>query len=587
VSKEKENNTEGYLFDTEFNDESNSTKWHNKLLNKINERFKNILTSYSIKRIKSSILYVENKIIEDISIDRFSKKGKVLYPKIKFTFSKDSMKYGLCLEKISQKLMEEKDFKFSPTKYIENYLDKIITFLNDGYTLLVSVGEKKNIKEKKFQKIVRSDLEKEIKNIIENEERTEFFLFKELSKNEILQDQDKAFKTFAEEIDNIYEKLLSKITEEYYKDVQEYYNKGTEMKSDKSTEMIKNFDEVIKSCKQIVFYGPPGTGKTYLAREIAKSIGKETVKSLANLISGDKENESNLSAFYKLVVFHPSYEYEHFIRGLRPFAENGGINFKVIEGHFLQICWKALFCSYHNLKNNKEKNISIDDVVSNTQKNDRYFVLIIDEINRGNIPNIFGELIYGLEKDKRGTKIELTYPMPAIDEMEKILVELKVTAGLSFEKNDIEEFYNLFVVEPYTIRIPHNILIIGTMNTSDRSIGTIDAAIRRRFAFKYIGPDETKVVDEFKDVFLWINNLFRDNENSEIRVGGVGHSYFMGDDKEIEYKIEYYLIPLLREYYELGIAGEKSEDLHKILSEWDKLSETKDIKERFKIQQVI
>jgi len=116
------------------------------------------------------------------------------------------------------------------------------------------------------------------------------------------------------------------------------------------------------------------------------------------------------------------------------------------------------------------------------------------------------------------------------------------------------------------------------MNTSDRSIGTIDAAIRRRFAFKYVGPDKSKVDEEYKERFEKINNLFKEEEEEEIRVGGVGHFYFMkkeGEEKEeIKNKIEYFLIPLLREYYELGIAGEKNEELKKIIKELkDKIKE--------------
>lgn len=338
--------------------------------------------------------------------------------------------------------------------------------------------------------------------------------------------------------------------------------------------LFSNDVYLLKVNKQLIFYGPPGTGKTYNAKEISKGI----------LSTDNIDNDYR----FKLLVFHPAFEYEQFIRGLRPFPKNGGIEFKPVEGHFLIMCWRALFMSYLDLKKNKEKNcnhknLDIETIVEHTEclaKENKVCILVIDEINRGNVPLLLGELIYGIEKDKRGTGIDLPYEMP--EECKGILDDME---GKEDEKN---EFWGIFTEKPYRVYIPHNLYIIGTINTSDRSIGVIDAAIRRRFAFKYMGPDpevideksESSKKGELKEVLTKLNNLFRKDKESEIRVGGVGHSYFLGDDNEIANQIQYFVIPLLREYVELGIAGENTEKLNEIIEKWEERKED-DVIDRF------
>jgi len=159
--------------------------------------------------------------------------------------------------------------------------------------------------------------------------------------------------------------------------------------------------------KQIIFAGSPGTGKTYIAQNLAKY-----------LIGGSY-------GFTQLIQFHPAYSYEDFIQGIRPQTRpDGNLNYPMIPGVFLEFCQKAEFC---------------EDIC----------VLIIDEINRANLAQVFGELMYLLEY--REEKIPL--------------------AGS-------RELFS----------IPQNVRIIGTMNTSDRSIALIDHAFRRRFAVIQIPP---------------------------------------------------------------------------------------------------
>ena len=180
---------------------------------------------------------------------------------------------------------------------------------------------------------------------------------------------------------------------------------------------LRQWVEAIKSKGQAILYGPPGTGKTFVAEHLAK-----------HLVGGG-------NGLRDLVQFHPAYTYEDFIQGIRPAAgKDGGLIYSLIDGRFLNFCKKA-------------------------QKREGDSVLIIDEINRANLSQVFGELMYLLEY--RGKDIPLA-------------------GGSRFE-------------------IPENVLIIGTMNTADRSIALVDYALRRRFAFISLHPDYTLLSKYFKD----------------------------------------------------------------------------------------
>ena len=175
------------------------------------------------------------------------------------------------------------------------------------------------------------------------------------------------------------------------------------------------------------------------------------------------------------------------------------------------------------------------------------YVLIIDEINRGNVSKIFGELITLLEADKR---IGGEHP-------------IKVTLPYSKE---------LFGV-------PSNLYIIGTMNTTDRSVGNIDYAVRRRFAFVTLKADrqilvskygeESKQVQLFDAVFTFLND---DKKHPDMDIDDlmVGHSYFMAnDDNELKLKLKYEIIPLIMEYSKDGIVNVKKDELKKAFDDWE------------------
>ena len=175
------------------------------------------------------------------------------------------------------------------------------------------------------------------------------------------------------------------------------------------------------------------------------------------------------------------------------------------------------------------------------------YVLIVDEINRGNVSKIFGELITLLEADKR---LGGDHP-------------IKVTLPYSKE----------------SFGVPSNLYIIGTMNTTDRSVGTIDYAVRRRFAFVTLKADrqilvgkyeeESKQVKLFDSVYTFLND---DKKHPDMDIDDlmVGHSYFMAeDDNELKLKLEYEIIPLIREYSKDGIINVKIDDLEKAFDNWE------------------
>jgi len=255
--------------------------------------------------------------------------------------------------------------------------------------------------------------------------------------------------------------------------------------------------------KNIILQGAPGVGKTFVAKRLAYSIMSE------------KDTERVM-----LVQFHQSYSYEDFIMGYRPTKEN----FEIHTGAFYDFCKKAA-----------------DD-----NENDYY--CIIDEINRGNLNKIFGELFMLLEADKRGEEIRLLYK----DE---------------------------------NFSVPPNLYLIGTMNTADRSLAMLDYALRRRFSFFEILPgfdtdgfqsyQKELSSEKFDNVIRCIKNLNDTIAKDETLGEGfcIGHSYFCGltpeelNDEALSSIVEYDIIPLLKEYWfdEPAKVREWSERLRRAL----------------------
>ncbi|HDH26512.1 MAG TPA: AAA family ATPase [Actinobacteria bacterium] len=222
-------------------------------------------------------------------------------------------------------------------------------------------------------------------------------------------------------------------------------------------------DEVIDLLQQrgqVIFYGPPGTGKTYVAKKLARALAPDRSQRM-------------------LVQFHPSTSYEDFFEGFRPETDaEGQLTYRLVKGPL---------------------NLIADRAKENTSKQ---FVLVIDEINRANLPKVFGELLFLLE----------------------------------YREESIRSLYR--PDEPF--ELPKNLWIIGTMNTADRSIALVDAAMRRRFHFVPFFPDRGPMADLLRtwlfdhDEPVWVADLL-DMVNDELRerLGGpdlqIGPTHFMRD----------------------------------------------------------
>ena len=258
-----------------------------------------------------------------------------------------------------------------------------------------------------------------------------------------------------------------------------------------------------------ILYGPPGTGKTFNTLTYAVAIcNDENVEEVKGKMQKDyksvKEDYDNLkkNGRIEFVTFHQSYGYEDFIEGIRPIVddESSGLKYEKYQGVFKKFCEKA--------ENDEKQN----------------YVFIIDEINRGNISKIFGELITLIEPSKR------------LGEKESMKVTLPCSG---------DEF-----------GVPNNVYILGTMNTADRSIAMMDSALRRRFNFVEMMPD-TSVLKNYKgnDIGVDICKMLETiNERIEYlydREHTIGHAFFIGVDslKKLSSVFKNKVIPLLQEYF--------------------------------------
>lgn len=394
--------------------------------------------------------------------------------------------------------------------------------------------------------------------------------------------------------------------------------------------MKEEIINILKNKKQIILQGAPGTGKTYSSSEIAvKLIDGNVPSDRAELMKRYKELVDKEQIFF--TTFHQSMDYEEFVEGIKPNTLNDNIIYELEDGIFKKACYSTKTAGLNKTSIEKAWNEFKEDLISKeirfdsnnnnigkitlktktnidfyltTDKNDNVkykpstqnpnneewrhiraslfglynktyesalsytepllqylkvnynlsdaiennkspVVLIIDEINRGNISKIFGELITLLEVDKRKGK-----------------------------ENEIE------VILPYSkekFSVPDNLYIIGTMNTADRSIGYIDYALRRRFAFITIKADKLAIEKYYNDnknsdckdkainLFDKIEKLIKENINEEFEADDImiGHSYFMAQNfEELQNKLEYEIKPILLEYFKDGILKlNKDKDL--------------------------
>ena len=224
------------------------------------------------------------------------------------------------------------------------------------------------------------------------------------------------------------------------------------------SDFIEEIETLLDDKRQVIFQGPPGTGKTYLAQ------------ALANCLAGTEDRVT-------LVQFHPSYAYEDFVRGFRPTLNGGQAGFELQDGPLLRAAEKT-----------------------GNDKDSKHF-LIIDEINRGNLAKVFGELYFLLEY--RDKKIRMQYQQEGEDDFS----------------------------------LPKNLYIIGTMNTADRSIALVDLALRRRFYFVEFHPDVEPVKSMLRkwlgegSKMEWVADVVEEanKQLEEYKHAAIGPSYFMRD----------------------------------------------------------
>lgn len=404
--------------------------------------------------------------------------------------------------------------------------------------------------------------------------------------------------------DEDFEMLLQDLEKQFdaYIKIYEKRNEIIEMQNSKNSNM-QNIHSILEAKKQIILQGAPGTGKTYATAEIAlRMIGKTIPTTREDLMKAYQEAVKSGQIVF--TTFHQSMDYEEFIEGLKPNVnDKGELFYEVQNGIFKDICEKASLKNANSFDeayqkmlqdiseqddemlilktvSNKEFGIKVNSnqnltlytgsreksMGSLTKSNiilslsgnvsfsgwEGYFqsvvkalkekygfvdaesnenkkhVLIIDEINRGNISKIFGELITLLEADKR---------IGATNEIKVRLPYSKAEFG-----------------------VPSNVYIIGTMNTTDRSLGFIDYAVRRRFAFHTLKADKSKIEnDKVKTLFESIEQLIEKNLNTiDFNIDDImiGHSYFLAkNDEDLKLKLDYEIKPLLREYVKDGILN--------------------------------
>lgn len=444
--------------------------------------------------------------------------------------------------------------------------------------------------------------------------------------------------------DGAYDTMLKDIKEDLfsiYKDV--FRMKNAEEKNQyekkKDMEFVNDVAKLLLSKKNIILQGAPGTGKTYNTAAIALSaLGVDDIDMTDHSAVMERYISLTGSQIF-FTTFHQSFDYEDFVEGLKPHIqtdENGnsiGVSYEPEDGIFKMAC-KAVHndqkkdiveciddyldkirgyknkllipslsgrSSFYAWVKEGAKTISTRSIDSQSTREEEYtpsplniekvklqaqgkgvennwtqyaeafinevrkeygaianqkVVLIIDEINRGNVSKIFGDLITLIEADKREGE---THP---------------VSAKLPYTKTD-------FIV-------PSNLFIIGTMNTTDRSTGTLDYALRRRFAFVTLTSQKSVIERHYmkqaneelgKIAVCLFDDVKKFIESPEHICGDmgvddlmIGHSYFMANDKEeLREKIHYEIIPLINEYINDGLLNVKKDEKIKAFHYWDTL----------------
>ena len=300
---------------------------------------------------------------------------------------------------------------------------------------------------------------------------------------------------------------------------------------------LRGYAQMPSSLHPLILYGPPGTGKTF---------------KMQNEYIGKYAEEDRF-----VTTFHQSFSYEEFVEGLKPVLDDDAgektssdVKYRIEKGLFYKACERAAELAGYSESDGKsalqkciedsEHSAKMDDAI----KNNKVVLLCIDEINRANVSAVFGDLISLIEPSKRiGAKYEMTVQLP-------------------YSKGKFA--------------VPANLMIVGTMNTADRSIQLLDSALRRRFHFEELLPDYSKIDNETaKKILMSINariRYFLDKDHQ------IGHSYFIDakSDLDVFKALMECVIPLLEEYF-----YNDSQKIRLVLNEKDDSKKTDSEKKYF------
>jgi hypothetical protein len=307
----------------------------------------------------------------------------------------------------------------------------------------------------------------------------------------------------------------------------------------------EQMEKTLKNFGQIILQGPPGTSKTWTAKQLAATLLEIDI-SKANWKDELEKQRISKGGKWAIVQFHPSYNYEDFVRGIQVKTTGTAVSYDAVNRILGKMAEAAqgpeeVGPEEPEDQPSEESTEGKEEHIQQVNKSDRLpYVLIIDEINRANLAAVLGELIYALEY--RGEEVDTPYE----------------------------------VGESNSLKVPKNLYIIGTMNTADRSVGHIDYAVRRRFVFVSLLP-KGEILEKFyqanpptdkgttklaTDLFEAVGKLFEDGGclapdfyKDDVQVG---HTYFMAKDcEELAMKFAYQVYPLLREYFKDGILVPK------------------------------